>query len=98
MGSSSANHALLSFVPILSPSCDGKEQLVKESLLSYHVHAPSVSGSGYRLTANTQDVLQKALSKTYSGDSSVVCLVFFFTARTTGVIKPGEDLTLSGSG
>lgn len=69
--SSSANHALLSFVPILSLSCDGKEQLVKELLLSYHVQLLSVSGSSYWLTEPTQDVLQKALSEIHCGDSSV---------------------------
>lgn len=79
MGFSSANHALLSFIPILSLSCDGKEQLVKELLLSYHVQLLSVSGSSYWLTATTQDVLQKALSEIHSGDSSV----FFYCPNYT---------------
>lgn len=43
MGSSPANHASPSLVPILSLSYGGKEQLVKELLLSYHVQLLSVS-------------------------------------------------------
>lgn len=43
MGSSPANQASPSLVPILSLSYGGKEQLVKELLLSYHVQLLSVS-------------------------------------------------------
>lgn len=48
---------------------DGREQLIKEFLLSSPVQL--LSGSSHRSTAPTQDVLQKALSEIRARGSAV---------------------------